>query len=704
MITYLIASSFIVVLLTVFFMLTVLFRRELNQRNITFSIFAASVGWWAFSHMMWQLSASPESALFWCRMLVWGSTFIPITYLDFVSSLTRRRPRFLIAAGYCLALAIAVANTGDLVIDRVEPAMQFPYWPKAGPLFHLYFGYFAAFVVFCFYLLVRRYRTSSPQSQNQLQYMILGTALGFAGGSTNFFLWMDIPIPPVGHGLSVFYILGIGYSVIKYRLLQFNDLVLHAIGLVFAAALLSLVVSGLSYHLIDPRDAGEASLTFYRLWMVTGVIALILLFLAPVYTRAVDRMRDAVGLSRRSLNRQRLNEIGLNLIRIEDEGTIFSGLVRAVQQVYPTRHTAVYHRGEFEQNYRLRSALPTNNRYADTLSPASLSLLIDRLLARQRSVIVSELHQRRTDRESHLNGSIPADTFHSEDLIVPFINDKVLDGFLILGPRTDRRIFTEMDISLLENLCSQIGLTIRSRQVERRANQVEKLVSLGTLAAGLAHELRNPLVSIKTFGTLLQDRFSGNGESGEFAKVVQRDIHRISNIIENVASFAENRSIAYTEVDINEVISRTYQIEKHRLDRAGVSVVFTPSRMPPVKANFNQLIQVFINLFENALQALADTEEKRITVNMNRIGDRDRQFWVEVEVIDTGPGIPEEMLPQVFEPFFTTKDTGARPEGGGTGLGLAIVKRIVDAHRGASTIENAETGGTRVRIILPAVS
>ena len=283
----------------------------------------------------------------------------------------------------------------------------------------------------------------------------------------------------------------------------------------------------------------------------------------------------------------------------------------------------------------------------------------------------------------------------------PILTEGFLLGVLILSPRERRERYTEIDLSLLEAVCRQLGVTLRVRQLERRASQTEKLISLGTLAAGLAHELRNPLVSIQTFSALLKEHGHEAEFQQEFGAIIQRDVGRIASIVENIAAFAENSTVPFSAVKIGEVIAGVAEIVRPELLRTGVLFQIAELRtMPPVYGNYSQLLQVFLNLVQNALHALEGQPDGRISIAVELRAGNVPKPMLHITVADNGPGIDPALLPRVFEPFVTTKSTGDRRGQRGMGLGLAIVRRIVQYHEGAIEVTSELGKGTTFHLYL----
>jgi PAS domain S-box-containing protein len=239
--------------------------------------------------------------------------------------------------------------------------------------------------------------------------------------------------------------------------------------------------------------------------------------------------------------------------------------------------------------------------------------------------------------------------------------------------------------------------------------QAAKLESVGTLAAGVAHEVKNPLQTIIMGLDYLDRNVDARGGLGPVLADMRDAARRANAIIRELLHFSAASDFALAEEDINALLERSLLLVNREVVASQATVVRKfAADLPPTPIDRSKLEQVFINLFLNALQAMSQGGVLTITTRAACFGDglepRDRaamgefkpgQPVVLVEVQDTGPGIAESNLPKLFDPFFTTKPVGA-----GTGLGLAVVKKIVDLHGGAIDIRNGPQGGARVSLVL----
>jgi len=239
------------------------------------------------------------------------------------------------------------------------------------------------------------------------------------------------------------------------------------------------------------------------------------------------------------------------------------------------------------------------------------------------------------------------------------------------------------------------------RQAEARFAHAEKLAAIGTLAAGVMHEINNPLATIGacaeslefglTEGTL--NPASDHAELRESLALIQQEVHRCKGIIDGLLDFSRPRSTDKSLVDLNTVVEKTLKLVKHHPRFRRVLLGFEASRrLRPVLANEEQLVQVFMSLLLNALDAM---EDKGVITLRTRPDEKDEMTVA--EVVDNGHGIRSADQKKIFEPFFTTK-----PPSRGTGLGLSICYAIVNEHGGRIEVESEVGEGSVFRILLPA--
>jgi two-component system NtrC family sensor kinase len=238
------------------------------------------------------------------------------------------------------------------------------------------------------------------------------------------------------------------------------------------------------------------------------------------------------------------------------------------------------------------------------------------------------------------------------------------------------------------------GMTHRLVEIQQQLYQADKLASLGRLAAGVAHEINNPLTGVLTYSSFLAKRARDNPEMAEDLDTIVRETKRCRQIVKGLLDFSRQVPARTTDVDLDEVVSQSLKIVNNRLSFDNISVKKTiPPDLPPIKADLNQMVQVFINLFVNAADAIGrQGGEISVTARPHETNGKE---MVEIKVADSGCGVSPEEVSKVFEPFYTTKD------GEGTGLGLAIVWGIVDKHGGTIDLVSEVNVGTTMTLRLP---
>jgi two-component system sensor histidine kinase HydH len=227
------------------------------------------------------------------------------------------------------------------------------------------------------------------------------------------------------------------------------------------------------------------------------------------------------------------------------------------------------------------------------------------------------------------------------------------------------------------------------RRLKDEVRRQEKLAALGGLAAGVAHEIRNPLSSIKGMATFFGEQFDDGSEAREAAGVMIREVDRLNRVISELLDFARPTDLNLRVSDLAPLINRSIQLIQQDAASQDITIdVHVFDDICRVSIDPDRLTQCLLNLYLNALQAMADGGT--LTVGCECEGGR----YVRITVGDTGEGIAAEHFDSIFNPYFTTKNRG-------TGLGLAIVHKIIEAHQGHLSVESALDQGTRMIIEIP---
>jgi len=289
-------------------------------------------------------------------------------------------------------------------------------------------------------------------------------------------------------------------------------------------------------------------------------------------------------------------------------------------------------------------------------------------------------------------------------LVVPLIITNRLTGALFLGRKLDNSEYSAPDIDTVSMLAAQTALAIEHALIyqfqEDRLKKLfhaDKLATVGELAAGAAHEIRNPLTSIRSTVQFLQKDLPNDKK--QLVDGIIQEVDRIDQIIKGLLSLSKSTELRVGAVDLKDVLEQTLLLLEPQLRKLNIEVRKSFDQpILPIRGDASQLKQVFLNILMNSVESLPERGSISVKIedNVGQKNLRGESDFVEVKIQDTGQGIPDKDLPRVFDPFFTTKEAG-------TGLGLSISYGIISKHGGEIQIESRieEPSGTMVTVKLP---
>jgi signal transduction histidine kinase len=290
-----------------------------------------------------------------------------------------------------------------------------------------------------------------------------------------------------------------------------------------------------------------------------------------------------------------------------------------------------------------------------------------------------------------------------EGISIPLQRDEHLIGVLSLGRKYSGKPFTKADREILTILANQAALAITNAKLVNQLLRADQLAMLGRISAGIAHEVRNPLLAIKGAAQFLQGKFEKESEESEFAEIIVEESNRINQVITQFLDYARPAKPKLQPMDIRECLDRTLTLVNVELRHAKVELVrdYAPD-LPEVLGDEKQLGQVFLNLIINAIEAMPNGGTLRIQAHQGKEGNESEFTSLQgklafcfIRIKDTGTGMSTEEKTRIFEPFYTNKENGL-------GLGLAIVREIVSEHGGTISVESKKGMGTMFTVGLPS--
>lgn len=241
------------------------------------------------------------------------------------------------------------------------------------------------------------------------------------------------------------------------------------------------------------------------------------------------------------------------------------------------------------------------------------------------------------------------------------------------GEEDHYRVYTMQDLSLI-------------KKMEYKVRQSEKMAAIGRMAAGIAHEFRNPLAAVSGAAQVLEKEISTDSTTQSLMNIILRESDKLEETIHSFLEFSRPVEPVMDWFSLKGLTKEALDLAKNDPDWHDVDInIIIPENMD-CWADANQMRQVLINLFTNAVHAMAETNKPQLTVKAHE-KKADEKTWLLINISDNGPGISEAILPKIFDPFFTTRESG-------TGLGLSIVNQIIESHMGTLAIQSDQTGSS----------
>ncbi|HMS85413.1 MAG TPA: ATP-binding protein [Nitrospira sp.] len=331
--------------------------------------------------------------------------------------------------------------------------------------------------------------------------------------------------------------------------------------------------------------------------------------------------------------------------------------------------------------------------------------LIEALALRQH--IIDGLEPTLSPHSKHSDDS-PSTVPGDPTLAIPLIIHGTLIAFALLHSPAAHVTLSSVTMDLLTVLAQGAANALDSlliyedlRQSQALMRRTDRLRSLEIIAGGFAHEIRNPLTSIKTFIQLAPERKDDSQFIGEFSRIVLEDVNRIERLIQEILDYARYMEPQMTDEDLNEIVMSCLYFIQVKADSRGIKIEkqLAPE-LPRGMLDRQQIKQVLLNLLLNALDAIGEGPG-RLRVRTHQFQKPEGTSFMQVDIEDTGQGIAPENLEHIFDPFFTTKHTSTL--NAGTGLGLTIAYQIIQEHHGEIHVVSTVGQGTTFRITLPAL-
>ncbi len=399
----------------------VYFKNRKKQINILYTLFCFFVGFWSFCYFLWQISQDRNSALFWSRSLMAGAIFIPICFLHFVLLLLElyEKRKKLVKIGYFIFLLFFIFDFTPWFVNDVRPKIFFKFWPDPGPIFAIFLSIWFWYCLYPCYLLIRDYKKFTGIKRQQIKYVLIGILIGYSSGSTNYFLWYNIPIPPYGNFIVPIFVGIMAYAVVRYRLMDIKVAVTRA-GIFTVVYTLVLGV---------PFWLGYIT----KSWLPATSLAVLLASSGPFIYTYLRRHAEDIILKDQRRYQKALRELSKTMTRIRELDKLLKMIVLTVVDTVKVSYAGIYLKDEEYNSYGLKHYYPQREKaHFQEFIPLD-------------SPIIKMLYQQRRPLMHEEIGSMPGFSLDSGLAIPCFMEDNLL-GFLIMGSKPNHQIYTADDV------------------------------------------------------------------------------------------------------------------------------------------------------------------------------------------------------------------------------------------------------------------
>ncbi|MBK6849207.1 MAG: GAF domain-containing protein [Proteobacteria bacterium] len=682
---------------------SVVLRDHRHRPYVTFTVLSFNLACWYLARFF-TATLSSDVAL---HLGLFVAAAIPINAERFFRSFLAADPRYPppparpVLGGTVLLFAL-------LVVDLFYPLHR-------SMLFLVpVHAFIFASLYHCVWLIWARQQTMPPRPERtRLSYLLVGGAAAVTFAGLDFLPLTGVAFPPIGSVLTVLYLYFISQTLFHYRLLDIKELLAKMVTLTALVLILS-VIYGLLLAWVGPDRPG--------VFLFNTIVAsfVILVIFEPMRGLLEDRVNRWLFAEKYEFSR-RLRQLIRELANVIDVRTLVFNVLTELEHSGRVTHASIY----------LASPAGTTFRLADHLGPAppaeldgrTRRLFFERL--REAGLFTVE-GQERTLGQQLADGKEDAtiitrnilDTMEQlhADVCLPLLADGQVLGMLALRDDRMREAYASDELELLREVAAQAAITLHNSQVYQQMKERDRLAALGQMAAGLAHEIRNPLGAIKGAAQLLRaasppppvatERPASDDPEGavasehgadepELIDIIVQEVNRLDHVVAQFLGYARPDRGDRQLLHLNQVLQRSAQLLRSQHQHVEIETQLAPD-LPQVRVDPDQLHQVFLNLAINGLEAMGGQGQLHVETRARQAfrGGRSTQL-VEVSFADSGRGIPPEHLDSIFIPFFTTRERG-------TGLGLPICQRIVESHGGTIEVQSTPGRGSTFTVVLPS--
>ena len=709
---------------SVFFLifgLFIFFKSKKNEVTVSYLIFCSSIFWWLVNFSLMYWSKNEQIAFLFANIAFFGVLQIPVSMLHFVSSFLGYNYRRFIYFLYLLNVPLALLQYKYFIFYEKIKICFWGYYPKAGVAYLIVFIEFCLLFVFGLYLLFKNLRNKnfSVIRHQQIKYLFFSFSILVLGVGDYLTKFGDIQIYPFGYILILIFVITICITIVNFNLLDIRLVITNGTILVF----LYIFVLGIPIYLG----------LYTKQWFISFILLFVFSTLAPLIFRFLQRKAELILLAEQERYQQLLMQASTGMIEKDyDISKLSKLIVRIIKRSVKIVFVSLY---IFDEAKNVYVNIDYRGRDKKVLKDFPKDIeFIEFMKKKKKPFFFSALPEQYKNELMKINSGIT--------LIIPSIfKDRVI-GFLFLGDKENRTLYSPRDIEVFGVLSNQAALAIencmfleRSQRQQKRLFEAEKLASIGGMADGMAHQIRNRLNSFGLAAELLsydvQD-FSQDHKSfieqhpninemiksmNELILSINENVKKTDTVLRGILDFAKPKgSVTNKEnFSMKEIMDSAIMLVQVKHHREKIPIVLDIPSEDKIYGIKYQIQEVCFNCIDNAFEAIMEKEQHIQNPLFNDI-DKSKPFIPEIKVSlkyfiernkyqiiikDNGIGIKPENRAKVFSAFFTTKPSSKS----GSGIDSYVARRmIVEAHNGDISFESEYGEGTTFTITLPLSS
>jgi len=659
-------SHFIAAIIVFCFSFFVFLSNKKSKINLSFSIFDLVISCWLLFSAFASISTDAKTILFWFKASYATVIILPYVFLSFAFSVVGKKNRFVsFLALLHVIFFLSSLWFSDLLIEGVYH-YSWGYYPRASlslhPFFLLSFCGLFSYTIFIFICKIKdRQDDISALDRLRAIYILLGTLLGVLS-SFDFIANYGIDFYPAGFIFALLYPSILTYAILKYRLLDIRVAVTRA------------GIFTLIYTFVLGLPLWLGIRTGFWIWatILMGILSTIGPF---IYSYLRQQIENAL-FKEQQRYQQAIRELAKRMVQIRDLDKLFVEVVAEVYTVVQPQFIALYTFSKPEKAYILsRHHLPIE--YAFVKQIPFDSQLITEFSKNKRPMFA----------ESASTAIFPLET-----LLVPYFSEGRLFGFLVVGQKSTKMMYTDSDFVVFDILSSQVSLAIENClfwQEEKtrlaKEEQIRRQRAMDHFSASLAHEIDNPVFAVTGMAEVVKETIATDLKSyipqdkldylSDRLSRINHDLLRISKMIKAIREFSSQTKGEQVILNVDEVLGGFFSIVEPQFKYEGIVFEKQIETGIAIKGNKIHLEEVLVNFSTNSIHAVKynNKKEKRIALTVRK----NSPMTCLIEFKDNGYGIKQELLEDIFLDFVTTKASSE-----GSGIGLGRVRKIIEDHGG----------------------